>query len=84
MGTGGIGRTSVKFDRTNLALYWQFDSTSEKVISSPAVSAVHQLICSSKTMDYSILQLLRSTAIDRLSNTCRKYHSGKKTVLIEA
>ena len=43
MGTGGIGRTSVKFDRTNLALYWQFDSTSEKVISSPAVStAVYQ------------------------------------------
>ena len=37
MGTGGIGRTNVKFDRTNLALYWQFDSTSEKVILSPVM-----------------------------------------------
>ena len=32
MGTGGIGRSTF---RTNLALYWQSDSTSEKVIFSP-------------------------------------------------
>ena len=32
MGTGGIGRT---FDRIYQALYWQFDSISEIVISSP-------------------------------------------------
>ena len=32
---GGIGRSKFTFDRTNLALYWQFDSTSEKIISSP-------------------------------------------------
>ena len=36
MSTGGIGRSKFKLDRTNLALYWQYDSTSEKVISSPA------------------------------------------------
>jgi hypothetical protein len=33
---GGIDRSKFKIDRTDLALNWQFDSTSEKVISSPA------------------------------------------------
>lgn len=33
---GGNDRSKFKIDRTDLALNWQFDSTSEKVISSPA------------------------------------------------
>ena len=32
---GELAGQIFKLDRTNLALYWQFDSTSEKVISSP-------------------------------------------------
>ena len=30
MGTLGTDRTNFEIDRINLALYWQFDSTSEK------------------------------------------------------
>ena len=88
MGTGGIRRSKCKLDRTNLALYWQFDSTSEKVISSPASTQTHPYPMLNKCANESQVLFVKwlpaglqlvSTASNQLINLLLSTHTQTHT-----